>query len=131
MKFQLICTLILLLFQIGLFSQVENSEIKVVTNKETYAVNEEILVMTESKFSFSLMTNGDCNSSIIYPRLIKEIEGKFPELEAMRQMCCGLPYTQPMNRYESEFQIKDIGRYKVVVYTSSGMMFSNIFEVKE
>lgn len=131
MKHNLIFPLFFLLFQTGLFAQIEKVKIKVKTDKEVYSILEVVNVTTKSRSKFSLMTDGDCSSSIIYPVLIKEKDGVFPEPESMAQMCCGLPYSQPMKKFESQYKIEEEGRYKVIVYTSSGMIHSNVFVVEK
>ena len=127
MKWILIIPLIFL--QFISYSQNGKDTIISKTDKEIYLLGETVKIHLESKRAFRLSTTGDCSSSVLPPIYIMEVDGKWTEPEAQRQMCCGLPYSAAMKEKDYEMVAERIGRYKMLVFTHGGLVISNIFEV--
>lgn len=129
MKYILIIPLVFL--QLLSYSQENKSKISSKTDKKIYQIGETIKIELKAKKSFRLMTDGGCSSSVLSPSFIKEVNGEWQETEVQAQMCCGLPYSLPIKKVNYEMVREVAGRYKIVVFIDGGMIFSNVFEVKD
>lgn len=122
---------ILLAIQCTTFAQ-EDNKFEFITEKETYKTGEVITAELKSKKPFALATDGDCSSSVLPTYYIKQIDDKWPVPEGVKQMCCGLPCTMnTLKKMNPQITIESKGKYKMVVYTCSGVAVSNAFEVSE
>lgn len=129
MKWILIIPLVFL--QFISYSQNEKHEIVLKTDKEVYLVGETVRIEMKSRKSFRLMTDGSCSAATYPPSYIREVNGKWAEVEMGPQMCCGLPFSMPMKKMNYEKVIEIAGRYKMIVFVDRGQVVSNIFEVKD
>ncbi len=116
---------------LSFFSIINNDKIRVNLDKESYQVDDFVNITLKSKKAFQLATNGDCNSSILQPSLIKMNEdGTWPEVEAMKQMCCGLPYSQAMKEAMFTVQVQQKGTYKIAIFLYGSIVETDSFVVE-
>ncbi len=102
------------------------------TDKEIYSLGDTIYVKVESDSLFRLATNGACSAQILSPVCVKEIDGKWDENYAVgRQMCCGLPYSQPMKKTEYTITtIQEKGKWKILIPIYGQMCETNSFVIE-
>ncbi len=114
---------------LSVFCSIE-PDVRFHTDTKQYEIGDTIVLELRSDESFAFMTDGDCSSSVLPPYWLKKENGIFPMVEMGPQMCCGLPYSPPMKKWDSWLVAEEKGVFKIALFLDVGVVYTNEFIIE-